>query len=95
LNQYSAVYDDAVSSTLELLQADKRFTYIADIRTKMVRIDYPNWRHEEFDDAVARLVTYLMPHLYPSLPFKPRELQQEEYQAFWEGLAEHLLVTVE
>lgn len=95
MNQYSAVYDDAVSSTLELLETDERFAYIAYIRTKMARIDYPDWNGSDFNEAVAKLITYLMPHLYGSLPFDTRELSQNEYSGFWEGLAEHLLMTVE
>ncbi|MEW7987567.1 MAG: hypothetical protein AB2784_08010 [Candidatus Thiodiazotropha endolucinida] len=95
MNEYSAVYDDAIDSTLELLETNKQFAYIIDVRTKMARIDVPDWNGNDFNKAVAKLVTYLMPHLEPSLPFDATELSQDEYYGFWKGLAEHLLMTVD
>ncbi|MBV2122063.1 MAG: hypothetical protein KUF74_11455 [Candidatus Thiodiazotropha sp. (ex Ctena orbiculata)] len=88
-------YADAVDLMLEMLETDERKSYIAGVRTLIIKSRLPDWNGKDNHEAIARLASDLMPYLYPALPFSTTELTTGDYYALWAGLAEHLLVTVD
>ncbi|MCG8029725.1 MAG: hypothetical protein N0E59_19575 [Candidatus Thiodiazotropha taylori] len=88
-------YEDAVHLLVEMLENSREFTYITDTRTQIIKLKIPGWQGDGFDEAVTMLIVDLMPFLYQSLPFDPRRMSTGAYYALWEGLAEHLLMTVD
>jgi hypothetical protein len=96
LNQPKPInLDDAIDQLLEMLENSEAFTHITEALTLIIKVKVPDWRDKDFEEAATMLVIDLMPVLYPSLPFDPKSLSKDDFYALWDGLAEHLLLTVD